>query len=437
MNPRCFKDYGKCIEYLFNLERRGIKYNLDNIRKLSALCGNPEKKFKSIHIAGTNGKGSTASIINSALIEKGFKTGLYSSPHIMDFRERILINGKFISKIFVMDFVNAHYTHIEKIKPSFFEVTTVIALSYFHSCKVDFAVIETGLGGRLDATNIITPVVSAITSIGIDHVEFLGNKLKHIAGEKAGIIKKQIPVIIGNIPAEVTYIFKNAAIKADSELISAEKKYLVRIISKSEYGFKFKINIKGKSKSSFFIPVTGDFQKHNIKTAFAVLECISKREKINFSIPELKRALKNLKENSKLSGRFEMISRDPKIIIDVSHNAQALKNIRKNLSYFKYDKLFILFAMMSDKQYIESIGILTKLNASGIILTKPEYKRAALPGELYKAVKKKKEIFEINDSVKDSFKKLSQLSGKDDLILVTGSFFLVSDFLKIFRSRNQ
>ena len=437
MNPRRFKNYENCIEYLFNLERRGIKYNLDNIRKLSALCGNPEKKFRSIHIAGTNGKGSTASIINSALIEKGFKTGLYSSPHIRDFRERILINGKFISKKYIMDFVNAHCKNIERIKPSFFEVTTAMALSYFHSCNVDFAVIETGLGGRLDATNIITPVVSVITSIGIDHVEFLGYKLKHIAVEKAGIIKKKIPVIIGNIPPEITYIFKNASVKTSSEFVSAEKKFTVRILSKSEYGFKFRIKSKAKNKGSFFIPVTGDYQKHNIKTAFAALECISRSEKIYFTIPELKRAFKNLKSNSKLSGRFEMISKNPKIIIDVSHNAQALKNIKKNLSYYKYNKLLILFAMMSDKQYIESISILTELNASRIILTKPEYKRAALPEELYKAVKKKKEIFEINDSVKNSYEKLFKLSEKDDLILVTGSFFLVSDYLKIFRNRNH
>lgn len=437
MNSRRFNNYEKCIEYLYNLERRGIKYNLRNIRKLSKLSGNPEKKFKSIHIAGTNGKGSTASIINSVLIEAGFKTGLYSSPHINDFRERILVNGKFIEKKFVLEFVNTQFENIEKIKPSFFEATTALAFSYFHFRKVDFAVVETGLGGRLDATNVIMPVVSVVTSIGIDHIEFLGNKLLQIAGEKAGIIKKNIPVIIGNMPGKVIKVFVKAAKEKNSKLISAEKKYSVKFLKKSERGSRFEIKDKADNKNSFFIPLTGDFQKHNIKTAFSVLECISKSEKINIDNQHIRQALLNLKRNSNFSGRFELISKNPKIIIDVSHNIQALKNIKKNLGYFKFKKLFILFAMMSDKQYIESIDVLTKLKASGIILTKPEYKRAALPEELYKAVKKGKEVFEICGSVKDSYKKLTALSGKDDLILITGSFFLVSDFLKIFNKNRK
>ena len=192
-----FRNYNKCIEYLFGLERAGIKYNLKNISSLLKYLKNPQRNFKSIHIAGTNGKGSVSSILNSVLIEKGFKTGIYTSPHIRDFRERILVNGKFISKKFILDFTNKIHPEIERIKPSFFEVTTAMAFEYFSQKKVDYAVVETGLGGRLDSTNVMMPVVSVITSIGIDHVEFLGKTIKKISYEKAGIIKKNTPVIVG------------------------------------------------------------------------------------------------------------------------------------------------------------------------------------------------------------------------------------------------
>ncbi|MBV6478028.1 MAG: Folylpolyglutamate synthase [Ignavibacteria bacterium] len=436
MSYRPIKDYKKCLEYLYNLERRGIKYNLDNIRKLSSLSGNPEKNFRSVHIAGTNGKGSTASIINSVLIEKGFKTGMYSSPHIIDFRERIMVNGKFIDKKYVIDFINAQHRSIEKIKPSFFEVTTAMAFSYFSYMKVDFAVIETGLGGRLDATNIITPLVSVISGIGIDHTEFLGNKIKHIASEKAGIIKKEVPVVIGKIPNEIMNVFRKASLKNGSDLISADKKFKLSIIKKNETGLYFNILKSNFISKNYYLPVIGDYQLHNMKTAFTVLEILSKSIKISLSTIALRKGLKNVKQNSNLHGRFELISKDPKIIIDVSHNIQALKNIKKNLEYFEFKKLFVIFAMMSDKQYVEGIDILTKLGASKIILTKPEYKRAALPEELFKAVKKKKDTFEICGSVGSSFDKIKTLSDKQDLILVIGSFFLVSDFLKVIRKKS-
>jgi len=433
LSKQYFKNYEKCIEYLFGLERGGIKYNLNNIRKLSRLSSNPEKYFKSIHVAGTNGKGSVASVINSLLTEKGFVTGLYSSPHINDFRERIIVNRKFIEKNFILDYVNRFRIDIEKIKPSFFEVTTAIAFSYFYFKKVDYAVIETGLGGRLDATNIIKPLVSVITSIGIDHVEFLGSKIEHIAKEKAGIIKSKVPVVAGNVPENCGKIISAVSRKNKSELIFSSRKYKIRIIKKSESGFKFLLS--GRRNGKFFFPLIGDYQKHNLKTALTALDVLCDKENLEFSNAEIDLALKNIKKNSNLIGRFEIISRRPYIITDVSHNAQAVRNFRGNLKYFKYSKLYVIFAMMSDKQYAESIKLLSHLNADKIILTKPDYKRAAMPDELYRSVFRKKSRFEIKKNVKESYKTLKILAGKKDLILVTGSFFLVSDFLKIFRKR--
>lgn len=433
MKKSLFTDYKKCLEYLFALERAGIKYNLNNIKKLCKLSGNPEKYFKSIHIAGTNGKGSTASIINSVLIEKGFKTGLYSSPHISDFRERITVNGKFIGRKFILDFVNSMHDEIEKIKPSFFEVTTALAFSYFHFMKTDYAVIETGLGGRLDSTNILKPLVSVITSIGIDHVEFLGKKLESIAAEKAGIIKENTPVVIGRIPDKVKPVFKKIASENKSRIYFSEKRFKSEIIRRSEKGFEFKIS-EGKNKSlKFFFPVTGDYQIFNIKTSITALQILGKTDKIDFSNSDFEKAFKNLRINSRLYGRFDLISDSPKIVTDVSHNIQAIQNLRSNLKYFKYNKLYVIFAMMSDKEFAGSLNELLKLKAAKIILTKPEYKRSAIPEVLLKSVKKKKSMFEINYSIKDSYEKLMNIAGKKDLILVTGSFFLVSDFLKVYK----
>ena len=418
---------------MFGLERGGIKYNLKNIRSLLKLLNNPEKKYKSVHIAGTNGKGSVTSIINSVLIEKGFKTGLYTSPHLVDFRERILVNGIFISKKFILDFVNAYYKEIEKIKPSFFEITTALAFEYFSLKKVDYAVVETGLGGRLDSTNILKPVLSIITSIGIDHTEFLGKTIKGISHEKAGIIKNNTPVVIGEVSGLAEKIFKQHASEKKSEIIFTKSAYMIEVVKSNENGFYF--NSKGNKglSKNFFFPVVGDYQIKNIKTSLASLDMIGLIEKIDFTDNDISAGLKNLKSNSNFYGRFEMISENPKIVIDVSHNLQGVENIKSNLKYFSYNKLFIIFGIMMDKQYKECMSELTKLNASKIILTKPNYKRSAEPEDLYKAIRKDKSTFEVKKNIMEAFDHLENICSEKDLILITGSFFLVSDFLKIFK----
>ena len=218
-----FRSYSECIDYLFALERAGIKYNLNNIKKLSKASSDPHKKYKSIHIAGTNGKGAAASMISSVLQESKYKTGLYTSPHIKDFRERIRVNGKVIPKSYVVKFTEKHYKLIEKIKPSFFEATTAMAFKYFADSKVDFAVIECGLGGRLDSTNIIVPEISVITSISIDHSEYLGNTIKQITFEKSGIIKRNIPCVTGSLSVYSKNIIKKLCSRRNSLFIDSSK----------------------------------------------------------------------------------------------------------------------------------------------------------------------------------------------------------------------
>lgn len=423
-----FKNYKECINYLFGLERVGIKYDLKNIKEILKFIGNPEKKIKSIHIAGTNGKGSVAAIINSVLIESGYKTGLYTSPHIIDFRERILINGKLIPENFVIKFTEKLYDLVEKIKPSFFEATTAMAFEYFAKEKVDYAVIEAGLGGRLDSTNVLKPLVSIITGISIDHTEYLGDTIEKIAFEKAGIVKRNTPCILGNVKSKVKKIISNKCKEKNSSLFISENLSSVKTVKRNENYLIVKTAFNGKNILLKY-PVIGDYQVQNIKTALTALSEIEKFEKIIFTKEKLQAGFENIKLHSKFFGRFEKISDKPKIIIDVSHNAEGIRNIKNNLKYIKYKNLYVIFGMMKDKEYDKCLRELEKLDAT-IILTKPDYKRAEEPEVLYKSVSKK-EKFLIAENVKTAYKNANRILKKNDMILVTGSFFLLSDFLKL------
>lgn len=420
-----FKIYSKCITYLFNLERAGIKYDLTNITSLLNFLKNPHKKYPSIHIAGTNGKGSVSSIINSVLIENGLCSGLYTSPHITDFRERITVNGKQVSKSFILKSVNKLYSEIQKTGPSFFEVTTAIAFDYFRYKKVDVAVIETGLGGRLDSTNIISPVVSVVTGISIDHTDMLGNTLEKITAEKGGIIKKNTPVVVGHVPLKSEKILKNISRERKSDITFNRNEKRFSITDRTETGFHFKEN---NISVKYFFPVIGDYQLENIAVSMKAIEIFGKSENVSFSKSTFIRGFKNLKANSGLMGRFEKISDSPKIITDISHNYQGIKNIKDNLKYFNYDKLYIIFNMMKDKHYGDCINEIGKLTAE-IVLTQTKYFRAASPEDLYITVKKNKKKFTLKKDVSESLRYVMEKSEKKDLILITGSFFLLSEAL--------
>ncbi len=429
-----FKDYKKCINFLFSLERSGIKYSLKNIRTLLKAIGNPEKKLKAIHIAGTNGKGSVASIINSILIEYGYKCGLYTSPHINDFRERILINGNLIDKYYIIDFTNYMLELIESISPSFFEVTTALAFKYFEENKVNFAIIETGLGGRLDSTNVLNPILTIITGISIDHTEYLGNTIEKIASEKSGIIKRKTPLILGNIKnKKAKEIITKVAEYQKAEIINSTKECRVKIKKRTENGFYFYLRNENFILEEAFLPLVGDFQRWNLATSFSAIKKLFNIYDIKIDYEKILTGLKNLKSNSKFYGRFEKIKENPKIVIDVSHNSEGIKNIKNSLKYFDYNKLIIIFGIMSDKKYETCFRELEKLNST-IILTKPTYKRALDPRILIRSAKEKNKI-KITENVKDAFDFATKFADKKDLILITGSFFLISDFLKVLKNK--
>jgi len=351
-------------------------------------------------------------------------TGLYTSPHILDFRERMIVNGEMISKKFVIDFTNRINPLIRKIEPSFFEVTTAMAFEYFSKKKVEYAVIETGLGGRLDSTNVLMPELSIITSIAHDHHDFLGNTITKIAYEKAGIIKKNIPVVTGKLSETALKEVRKKCRETESKLIDSSKKR-IKVIRKNDAGLKFELN-----KTKYTFPVIGDYQLINLRTSLTAIDALSKSNSIQFAVKEIQAGLSNIKENSNFHGRFEVIKNNPKIVIDVSHNEQALENISANLKYFKYEKLTVIFGMMKDKNYKKGLDILSKLKAK-IILTRPLYPRAEEPENLYKVVKSQTKFIPIKN-LHDAFRYSLSHTGNKDLILVTGSFFLVSEFLEIY-----
>ena len=425
-----FKNYKDCINYLFDLERVGIKYDLKNTRTILKHLNNPHKKFKSIHIAGTNGKGSVAAFLNSVLIEKGLRTGLYTSPHILDFRERILVNGKMISKNFIIDFTNRLFKLIEDIKPSFYEISTALAFEYFRVRNVKYAIVETGLGGRLDSTNVLNPILTIVTGISVDHTEFLGNTIKSIAGEKAGIIKRNVPCVLGHVNNTVKKILADKCKSKNSKLLFAPSLFEIKIDKKSENGFLFSIKSKEKTLNAIKCSLVGEYQIKNICTSLAALNQMTETEGKKFSDANLHSGFNNVVENSKFYGRFQLLSVKPSIVVDVSHNFESLSNIESNLKHFKFDRVVIIFALMKDKEYKKCLKEIEKLN-SQVILTKLQYKRALEPIEFYK-VAKRKENFVIKENIKEAFLYARDISNKSDLILITGSFFLVSDFLKIY-----
>ena len=377
-----------------------LKLNLDSITFIANHFGNPQNNFKSIHIAGTNGKGSSANMIASVLKESNYKVGLYTSPHLIDFRERIKINGKKISKSFVTKFVNENFLFLKKNKFSFFEITFALAISFFSRKEVDYAVIETGLGGRLDATNIIKPIVSLITNVGLDHQQFLGNSLEQIAFEKAGIIKKNTPIVISEYNKKTYPVFKKIAEKNRAKLFLAKK-------------------------SNFSTDLDGDYQSLNIDGVVKTIEIINK-EIINNG--KLKKGLLNVKKNMEFQGRWDVLGNNPLVIADAAHNFNAvllvLNQLKKNSK-----KVHFIFGLSNDKKIENFIKILPA--EFYYYLCSANVPRSMNVAELDKVFYRKKYLkYECHESVKDACLSALKNSEKNDIIFICGSIFIVGEVLK-------
>lgn len=381
------------------------KKDLTNAVLLVNHLDNPQERLKCIHVAGTNGKGSTSHMLASILREAGYKVGLYTSPHLKDFRERIKINGNQIPENFVSDFINANKVFFEANDMSFFEMTVGLAFDYFAKEKVDIAIIEVGMGGRLDATNVIMPLISVITNIALDHTQFLGNTLGAIAQEKAGIIKREIPVVIGEYTPETQPVFLAKAKENHSEIYFASD-----LISET-----------------YPSDLVGDYQAHNKKTAIQTITILNSQKKFKISEANIKSGLLNVVKNTGLEGRWQQLGESPKIICDTAHNKNGLEIVMKQIQKEKFDTLHIVLGVVNDKDLDEILPLFPK-NAI-YYFCKPNIPRGLDP----QILKQKATEFglkgEVFNSVSESYKKALQNAAKSDFIYIGGSTFVVAEIL--------
>ena len=408
----------EALNKLFSLHQFGVKLGLENITKLLEYLGNPQNEFPSIHIAGSNGKGSTASFLSSVLMESGFKTGLFTSPHLVKFNERIRINGKEISDERILRFVEKTNDYVQLYKPTFFELTTALAFEYFAENKVDVAVIETGLGGRLDATNVIKPRASVITTISLEHVNVLGDTIEKIAEEKAGIIKPATPVFTGLLEVDALKVIENKCWQVHSELIML-KDYL-------EYGKDFtRLKIKDFRFTIYSLGLRGSHQLVNSALALLVANKI-------FGIQDydsVNNGLLNVVKNSGIRGRYEVVSSSPKIIFDAAHNLECVQAFIKEFRKEKCpsNKAFLIFGAMKDKNIKAMLNILRKY-FDNIFATTIDYSRAASVTELIEAAK------EIKLSIKPlpfneikSFVQKFIKNNEECCIVMLGSIYIIGE----------
>ena len=380
-------NYTETIDYLFHrlpmfsrLGAAAYKGDLTNTIKLCEAVGNPHLRFKSIHIAGTNGKGSTSHILAAIMQTAGYKTGLYTSPHLKDFRERIKVNGEMVKKGFVADFTERIKPLIEELEPSFFEITVAMAFTWFADQKIDVAVIEVGLGGRLDSTNIITPELVVITNIGYDHTDMLGNTLEKIAGEKAGIIKKGIPVVIGESLPETKPVFQQKAKEMGALIHFANEKRWIADWKQEKH--ELIVNVADNhtdERKNYKLRLTGLYQTKNLLT---VLEAVHILILKGWQIEEkhVEDALLSVKKLTGLHGRWEVIHEHPYTVLDVGHNEDGIKQITEQLEHCNFQKLHIVIGMVKDKDVSKILALLPKF--ATYYFTKAQIPRALPESEL-------------------------------------------------------
>lgn len=433
-------NYKETCNYLFSqmpmferLGTSGYKEGLDNTLKLDDHFGHPHKSYRTIHIAGTNGKGSCAHTIAAILQQCGYKVGLYTSPHLVDFSERIRINGRPIAEDYVVDFVEKEKSFFEPLHPSFFEVTTAMAFKYFQDMEVDIAVIEVGLGGRLDCTNIITPILSVITNISLDHTSLLGNSLEQIAMEKAGIMKTGVPVVIGETTPETRMVFEAVAQEIQAPITFAEDENEVKSSELSNHGMRYTT----KHFGLIYGELCGLCQEKNTNT---ILTAVRKLEELGFMYRfasddnseanglEVAKGFKSVCEITGLRGRWQTISESPKVVCDTGHNVGGWTYISQQLGQVNCRKMHIIFGLVEDK---DMDGILNLLPKNAIYyFTKADNKRAVSENVLKIIAEQSGLHGESFPTVAEAWQKARKACASDDFVFIGGSSYVVADFLK-------
>ena len=424
--------YQETLDFMFSqlpmyhrIGAAAYKADIQPTVDMMAALGNPESRFKSIHVAGTNGKGSVSHFLASILQEAGYKVGLYTSPHLVDFRERIRINGEMIPQSVVVDFVDHHRDMFNRLHLSFFEMTVGLAFDYFAREKVDIAVIEVGMGGRLDSTNVITPLLSVVTNIGLDHTQFLGDTLEKIAAEKAGIIKEAVPVVIGETQIETTPVFMKTAADRKAPITFADQHYVVDDISR------------------YTEELTGEYQRKNIATVLEAVEVLRKTTDLELSAAAVRQGISHVVTNTHLHGRWQKIGEKPLTICETAHNEPGIRAMIPKLAEIlshsatqplSHSHLHLVYGCVNDKDFRHILQLLhSELTAYGLQITwyfsQPGVPRRLPVADLVSVAKELGIDGDGYEHVKEAIVAAQKNAGPDDLVLVTGSIFLVADAL--------
>lgn len=430
-------NYNEAMKYLDNTARFGMELGLDRTREILKFLGDPQEKIKLVHIAGTNGKGSTTAMISNILIEAGYKVGMYTSPYIEEFEERIQINNNNITKDDLAKMISEVSEAVEHVKkqgfsdPTYFEIVTCAGLLYFERKKVDIGVIEVGLGGRLDSTNVINPILSIITSISYDHTRILGDTLEEIAYEKAGIIKENIPLVLYPVQEKCIKVIEKVCSEKNSRMIKVNKKdgELIEIYKTSEEGIPYQyIKVSASENYDVKLSLLGEHQILNCAVVInAVEELINQGIKIDNN-----HIIKGLMK-VKWPGRLETLSVIPKVVIDGAHNVGAIEYLSKNIStYFEYENLTLILGILSDKNVEDMVKAIVPL-ASRVIAVTPHSERGEKAGELLEIISRYNSNCETIEDYNEAFNKSLSYSNSKDMILATGSFYMIGDMRKIIR----
>ena len=427
-------DYNQTLKFIFNqlpmYQRQGsaaYKADLKNSFLFDNYLKNPHKKYKTIHVAGTNGKGSVSHMLASVLQVAGYKVGLYTSPHLKDFRERIKINGQKISKEFIVNFIENNKNFISEIKPSFFEMTVFMAFVFFATQKIDIAIIEVGMGGRLDSTNVINSKVSVITNIGFDHTQFLGNSLQKIATEKAGIIKTNVPIVIGQTQSKTTEVFKQTAKNKNSKIYFADKSYIANysLITANDLQNIFITDLQKNNQKNYLIDLLGDYQKQNLITVLKTIDILSSDLKITKN--NIEQGLQTIVKNTGLMGRWQILGNNPKIICDTGHNFEGISVIVNQIQNTPYKKLHLILGFVNDKNFNKLIDLFPR--DAIFYFAKANIPRGLETNIIANYAKKQNLNFKTFKTVNDAFLSAKNNAKFNDLIFVGGSTFIVAEVL--------
>ena len=400
------------------------------LERIAAFCqhlGNPQRNFYTVHVAGTNGKGSVSHILASILQQAGYRTGLFTSPHLTDFRERIRVDGEMIPKQKVVNFVDRNRQKMEELDLSFFEMTAAMAFDYFDQSDVEVAIIETGLGGRLDATNIITPILSVITNIGLEHTEFLGDSIAKIAAEKAGIIKKSIPVVVGESSEQYNGVIEARAEELGSKVIYAEEEFLLLGVEHFDnYNQHFSVERKRDGRVyELDIDLLGDYQRHNIITACAAADYLAEKTPLTISRRAFREGIASAAANTGLMGRWQLLAREPYTVCDTGHNCHGMRYVAQQLEALECDRLFCVMGFAKDKALEDIMALLPK--RAHYIFTRASIDRARAVEDIAAVADKLGLDYECVDTVPAAVERAKALALPADAIFIGGSNFVVAE----------